>query len=227
MILCDKRLPYPAKVKLADFDALIEICTENITYTAISGHPDIFCCPVEDVIVVSPALPSNYTDIFSSHNINWVYGLKPNAFNYPESAFYNAVVTENLLIHNLLITDPVIKAKAGIKKQIHVNQGYTRCNLLPLPGNIFITSDNGIYSVLTREGFEVLYVNPHGIQLEGFPNGFIGGVCGVKGNNVFIAGNLSAYNEGQKIREFLFQHSLTPVELYYGPLIDGGSILFI
>lgn len=227
MILCDKRLPYPAKAKLADFDTLIEICTEKITYTAISGHPDIFCCPVGDAIVVSPALPSKYTDIFTDNGINWEYGIKPNTFNYPESAIYNAVVTDNLLIHNLLITDPVIKKTSETRKQIHVNQGYTRCNLLPLPGDIFITSDKGIFSVLTHEGFEILYVNPHGILLEGFPNGFIGGVCGVKENNVFIAGNLLAYEEGQKIQNFLFLHSLTPVELYDGPLIDGGSIIFI
>ena len=227
MILCDKRLPYPAKVRLADIDALIEIGTENITYPAVSGHPDVFCCPVGDVMVVSPALSAKYTDIFNSHAINWVYGLNPNAFTYPDSAIYNAVVTDTLLIHNLLITDPMIKIKAGLRKQIHVNQGYTRCNLLPLPSDIFITSDHGIFSVLTQAGFDVLYVNPQGILLEGFPNGFIGGVCGVKEDKVFIAGSLSKYKEGQRIREFLSLHALTPDELYDGPLIDGGSILFI
>lgn len=227
MILCDERLPYPAKVRLADFDELIEIRTENITYNAISGHPDIFCCQVGDIIVLSPALPSKYTDVFNCNGTKWVYGLKSNTFNYPQSAIYNAVITDNLLIHNLLITDPVIKTMAGTRRQIHVNQGYTRCNLLPLPGDIFITSDNGINLVLTHAGFDVLYVNPYGILLDGFPNGFIGGVCGVKENNIFIVGNLSTYKEGQKIREFLFLHSLTPVELYDGPLIDGGSIFFI
>jgi hypothetical protein len=227
MILCDKRLPYPAKVRLADFDSLIEIGTEDITYAAVSGHPDVFCCQVGDVLVVSPTLPLKYTELFNSHAINWVHGLNPNGFNYPESAIYNAVITDHLLIHNLLITDPAIKAHAGTRKQIHVNQGYTRCNLLPLPGDIFITSDNGIFSVLTQAGFDVLYVNPHGILLEGFPNGFIGGVCGVKEDNVFIAGSLSEYKEGQRIREFLSLHALTPVELYNGPLFDGGSILFI
>ena len=186
LILCDERLPSPAKIFLGEFGELIEIYTENITYTAVSGHPDVFCCPVGDVIVVSPALPAEFTDIFNTHGINWIHGRNPNAFNYPESAIYNAVVTDSLLIHNLLITDPVIKAKAGTRRQIHVNQGYTRCNLLPLPGDIFITSDNGIFSVLTHEGFDVLYVNPKGILLEGFPNGFIGGVCGVLGKYCFL-----------------------------------------
>lgn len=227
LILCDKRLPSSAKVRLSDFGEVIEISSELITYSAISGHPDVFCCPVGETLVLSPALSIEFTEIFNINAIKWVYGAKANGFSYPDSAFYNAVVTDNLLIHNLTITDPKILEVAGTRKQIHVNQGYTRCNLLPLPEEKFITSDNGIYIVLTQEGFEVLYVNPNGILLEGFPNGFIGGVCGILGNTVFFAGTLSFFNEGQKIKDFLTQYSLNIIELYDGPLFDGGSILFI
>jgi len=227
LILCDKRLLSPAKVRLSKFGELVELSSELITYPAISGHPDVFCCSVGETLVVSPALPKEYSEIFNVNAIKWVYGAKSNGFNYPDSAFYNAVVTDNLLIHNLTITDPNILELAGIRKQIHVNQGYTRCNLLPLPGEKFITSDKGIYMVLTHEGFEVLYVNPDGILLEGFPNGFIGGVCGVLEKNVFIAGSLSFFPEGQKIIDFLSQNLLNIIELYDGPLFDGGSIIFI
>ena len=227
LILCDKRLPSAAKIRLTDFGEVIEIFSENITYAAISGHPDVFCCPVGEKLVVSSALPSEYIKLFNIHNIKWIYGEMPNGFNYPESACYNAVVTDHLLIHNLTITDTKILELSGTRKQINVNQGYTRCNLLPLPGEKFITSDKGIFNVLTKEGFEILYVNPDGILLEGFPNGFIGGVCGIKENMIFISGSLSGYKEGQKIRDFLSRHFLTPVELYDGPLIDGGSIILI
>ena len=227
MILCDARLPSPAKIRLAEFGELIEIYSDDITYDAISGHPDVFCCPVGDVLVVSPSLPSKIKDLFNLNGINWQYGLTANTFQYPQSAVYNAVVTENLLIHNLLITDSEIKKLSGNRKHIHVNQGYARCNLLPLPDDRFITSDKGIYSTLTRSGFEVLFVDPTGIILDGFPNGFIGGACGVKGDSVFIVGKLSGYKEGQKIEEFLSRHSLSLIELYDGPLFDGGSIFFI
>lgn len=225
--MCDGRLPVPAKRRLKDFGEVVEIHTENIVYPAISGHPDIFCCQVGEVLVSSPTLPEKYITRFNELGINWCYGIKPTASNYPDSAFYNAVLTTDLLIHNLLITDPGIKGLAGDRKQIHVNQGYTRCNLLPLPGGSFITSDKGIFKALILEGLEALYVNPAGIILNGFPNGFIGGVCGVNGNDVFIAGSLSYYNEGQQIKDFLSLHALNCIELYDGPLIDGGSILFI
>ena len=227
LILCDERFPSPAKIRLSEFGEVIELQTSGITYDAISGHPDIFCCLVGEVLVVSPALPEKYIPIFNDFGINWTFGIKPTAFSYPDSAIYNAVVTNDFLIHNLLITDPMIRNLAGKRKQINVNQGYTRCNLLPLPGNAFVTSDKGIFKALELEGFDVLYINPEGIQLEGFPNGFFGGVCGIHDNNVFIAGSLTYYNEGQKIKNFLSRHAQNIIELYDGPLIDGGSILFI
>ncbi|MDP4292437.1 MAG: hypothetical protein Q8908_15270, partial [Bacteroidota bacterium] len=118
-ILCDKRLPYPAKTGLSDIGEIIEIQTTGITYDAISGHPDVFCCLVGDVLVVSPAMPSAYTDMFNSLDINWVYGSRPNSHQYPESALYNAVITDDLLIHNLSVTDDMIKKLAGNRKQIN------------------------------------------------------------------------------------------------------------
>jgi hypothetical protein len=227
LILCDERLPLDVKKRLGDFGDLLEMASKEITYAAISGHTDIFCCRVGGVLVVSPALPLRYFKLFDLHGITWVYGCNPNGFDYPDSAIYNAVVTPSLLIHNLSITDPVIKELAGVRKKIQVNQGYTRCNLLPLPNDVFITSDRGIFAVLVREGFEVLYVSPNGILLEGFPHGFIGGVCGVFGDQVFMAGSLAFYEEGQRIKDFLSLHKLTLIELYDGSLVDGGSILFI
>lgn len=226
MIICDKRLPSPVRQRLSALDFLLELSTENITYPAISGHPDIFFCKVGDVLLVSPALPRHYCDLLTQQNVVWKFGTQPNTSTYPGSAIYNAVVTDTVFIHNLKITDPSVKELIGTRKQIHVNQGYTRCNLLPLPNNCFITSDKAIYTVLTHEGFDILFVNPTGILLQGFPNGFIGGVCGIKGNDVFFSGSLKAFPEGLKIMDFFATHSLTVIELSDGPLIDGGSILF-
>ncbi len=226
MIICDKRFPSPVRQKLSVLDFLIELSTEKITYPAICGHPDVFCCKVGDVIVVSPALPQQYCDLLTQQKIVWKFGTHHNTSSYPGSAIYNAVITETLFIHNLQITDPTIKKLVGSRKQVHVNQGYTRCNLLPLPNNCFITSDKGIYGVLMHEGFDILYVDPTGILMEGFPNGFIGGACGVREETVFIAGSLNTYQEGPKMIDFIHHHSLTAVELYDGPLIDGGSIFF-
>jgi hypothetical protein len=45
----------------------------------------------------------------------------------------------------------LLKACEGLTP-IHVNQGYTRCNLLALNENLFITSDKGICNSLLDHG---------------------------------------------------------------------------
>jgi hypothetical protein len=121
--------------------------------------------------------------------------------------------------------DPEIVEAAGNREIIHVKQGYTRCNLIPLGNNRFITSDKGIEKTLLQYGLEVLYVDPDGILLPGFNHGFIGGTCGVWQNKLFFIGSLKYFPEGQKIKDFVTGMEI--IELYDGSLFDGGSILFI
>ena len=49
---------------------------------------------------------------------------------------------------------------------------------------------------------------------------------GVHGNMVFIIGSLDHHHEGNSIRSFLENLKYEIIELYDGPLYDGGSILF-
>lgn len=70
-----------------------------------------------------------------------------------------------------------------------------------------------------------MYVNPEGIQLPGFDHGFVGGAAGIYKDQVFFIGNLDYFSEGEKFRHFLSGYEI--IELYDGPLFDGGSILFL
>ncbi len=110
---------------------------------------------------------------------------------------------------------------------IHLNQGYSRCNLLPLKNNHFITSDEGIKRVLQNYNLNVLQVSPEDIQLPGFKHGFFGGTCGVLGNSIFILGSLKNYKDGGKVETYLHSLNYEIIELFDGPLYDGGSILFL
>lgn len=146
---------------------------------------------------------------------------------YPQTAVYNAVVSEKLLIHHLKVTDSKVLERNGNREKIHVNQAYTRCNLLALKDDHFITSDRGIEKVLREKQYEVVYVNPEKIILPGMKHGFFGGCCGVFENKVFIIGNLDFFPGGKQVREFISQSGCHLVELYSGPLFDGGSLFFI
>lgn len=222
--IADYRLPAPAKARLETFADLIYLQTSGITYPTISGHPDIFICKVGELLICAPNLPEEILQQLISAGMAVERGSKPIGRKYPNTAMLNAVVTEKYFIHNLEYTDPIVKKHCSSLETVHVNQAYTRCSLIPLDER-FITSDRGIEKSLKKQGFDILYVNPDGILLPGFDHGFIGGTCGLTGNKVIFIGSLDHYHDGQRIRDFLNGYEI--VELYEGPLFDGGSLLFM
>ena len=227
LIFIDNRSPNPAKEKLSDYGEVIPFSTNGITYESISGHPDIFMCRVNKNLIVAPNLPENFKKILKNNSVSFVEGELPVEKKYPGTSRYNIVATENYLIHNFRYTDSVITDVGEDLDLIHSGQGYTRCNLLPLKEDRFITSDEGIKRVLERFSLKCFYVNPSEILLQGERHGFFGGVCGIHENTIFVNGNLSRINQGEELKNFLKGLKYDIVELYDGPLFDGGSILFI
>jgi hypothetical protein len=146
---------------------------------------------------------------------------------HPSSVRYNAAINGNYLVHRIEYTDPVILQNCHYLRKIPVKQGYTRCNLMLLKDGHYITSDKGIHEVLFRNGMNGLYVSSEGIILPGFRNGSVGGAMGIFENSIFIIGNLNLFREGEKIREYLTSLDYSLLELYGGPLYDGGGILFL
>jgi hypothetical protein len=225
LILADKRIPKPAFKSLKKYVDVVSFETTGITYPAISGHPDIFFCRVGSDLVFAPNIPDTIRQKLKESTISIQEGIKAVASSYPKTAIYNAVTTCNFLIHNLKFTDPLILKLCNYLEKIDVKQAYTRCNLLALKNNRFITSDKGIEKVLLQKDLEVLYVHPNGILLPGFDHGFFGGTCGIFEEKVFFIGNLNHFREGEKVRKFLSGYEI--VELYDGPLFDGGSLFFV
>ncbi len=227
LIIIDEKIPEQAKDRLRKYGELLELQTSGITYEAISGHPDIFFHQTADKIIVAPNLPENYLHELNRAGVEIIMGEQGVGKKYPASSSYNAVSTPGYLIHNFSNTDAVIKRLGENADLIHVEQGYTRCNLLAIDDDHFITSDEKIKKVLDRFGKESIYINPEGILLEGFRNGFFGGCCGIYERKVFIIGSLKNYPENNTVKKYLASLNLEVIELYDGPLFDGGSILFL
>jgi hypothetical protein len=241
LIIIDKKIPAGAKENLSATGALLELETEGIVYPAISGHPDIFFCKTPQTLIVSPGLPEKYIQSLKDNQVQFIPGNQASlpvrqagSIKHPclsgrqaASVYYNAAVNDRYLVHRLEFTDPVILQNCHTLKKIPVNQAYTRCNLLLLKDDHYITSDAGIHKNLQRSGLDGIFVSPAGIILPGFPNGFIGGAMGLLGDMVFIIGNLAHFAEGAAIKKFLEELEYTIVELYDGPLFDGGGILFL
>ncbi len=227
LIIIDKRAPDKAKNTLSAYGDIIEFSTSGITYDTISGHPDIFFCHVDENLIIAPNIPHEYLQILNSKRAAFVMGEKHINENYPDSAVYNAVLSDNYLIHRLDITDPVILKYSGTRETINIKQGYSRCSLLPLKKENFITSDMGIYNEFKERRLNVQYINPEGIQLPGHSHGFFGGACGIYNNNIFVTGSLRYLENGNEVNNFITSLGYKIIELYDGPLYDGGSILFI
>jgi hypothetical protein len=205
LILCDRKMPGTAKEKLAAFGEVVEFATEGITYEAISGHPDIL----------------------NQKGIRYTIGNLPVGKKYPESARYNALFANGKLIHNPDISDPAIQELNPEVEIIRIKQGYTRCSLIPLPNNTFITSDRGIDKTLKKNQFEVLFVDPSSIKLEGFEHGFIGGASGIYENSLFICGSLKFIKEKNLVEEFTARAGVQIIELYDVPPMDIGTLIFL
>ena len=226
LIIIDARIPEQAKQRLSAFGDLLELRTSGITYDAIAGHPDIFFCKTPGGLIAAPNTPPGILEKLTSKGVPFMVGRQETGMQYPNSARYNAVVTERYFIHYMDITDETIKSSLVGQEQVNVRQGYTRCSLLPLKDNHFITSDQGIFQVLNHSGLPVLLVDPTGINIQELKHGFFGGACGVWEDKVFIIGSLSHYRDGHRVRAFLHGLGYQVIELYDGPLFDGGSIMF-
>lgn len=227
LVVIDKRIPEQAKETLSLLGNLLEIETRSITYEAISGHPDIFMCQSPTSLVVAPNLPQEILSWLRQEEIDFVTGSGPVGSRYPATACYNAVITGSMVIHRGGITEAMILGLHKERTFVDVNQGYTRCSLLALPGERFITSDLSIEKALSALQKDVLYVPPQGILLPGMEHGFFGGCCGILRNEIFVLGNLDLYPGGEQVKFFASSAGLTIISLYDGPLWDGGGIFFL
>ena len=227
LIIIDAQLPRQVIEKLSPHGTVFQLKSNQLVYDSISGHPDIFIFQMENLVIIAPNSPKELMAILKSHRIPYLKGKEKLGSKFPETAYYNALCTSKYLIHRKGHSTGCILKLNQTKKFINVNQAYTRCNLLNLPDGSFITSDQGIIKALQEEGLETHYFSSEDILLNGHDHGFLPGAMGIFQDKVFIIGTLSAYREGERLKTLLESKSLDIIELYQGPLIDGGGIFFL
>ena len=222
--IIDSRSPKEAIEKLKETFDVLEFRSKGITYDQISGHPDIFIFQDEKQLIIAPNSPKELTDFLNKHKVDFIFGKKEVGTELNNSTQYNCIVTKNHVFHKKGFSDETI-LKAHINKElVNLPQAYTRCSLTKLNYNNFITSDVGIHKALTKHSFNSLLVSPKNIKLPGYPYGFFGGTNGIHQNNFYLIGSLDHIDNSKVIREFISKNKLNLIELYNGPLYDGGGI---
>ncbi len=252
-IIADGRMPEEAKRNLKKLGDVLFLNPTEITYKSISAHPDIFFFQTEDGLIYAPNAPKKIVKELKKRKIKLTEGKKEVGKKYPETVPYNAVGIGDTLIHNLKHTDSTILSL--YENHIHVNQGYTRCNLVALNENAFITSisDNRQQSTVNSQRclslskaelgastgsateklmahssqLTALYIDPKQIKLEGHDHGFFPGCCGVWNNNLIVCGSTKYLKEKEELDKFLKDNNFNLIELYDGELVDVGSIFLV
>ena len=213
-------------LKKLNYD-VIKIPKDNNLYEAINGHTDIQLNILnKHTLIVNKNINLSFKELLKTKNINFIESDSTLSSKYPNNISLNAYITDNYLVHNLKFTDKKILEYSKNKKNINVNQGYTKCSILPLREKAIITNDAGIYNTLKSENFDILLLPFGDIELSGFNYGFIGGVGGMISNDsMAFFGSLDNYTFGNEVKNFLYKYDIKPIYLSNTKLIDRGSLL--
>lgn len=225
IIIASESIPETAFRKLQTTGTVLLLGRQIGPYPAIAAHPDVFLCQKGHVVYSSPALSAWLSPKMGKGR--FVPGKNLPGKTYPHTAIYNAVFAGNTFVHHLGVSDPILLKAAQNMEHIHVNQAYTRCNLLGLNSACFVTSDRGIEKKLLLAGKKVFYIDPHQIVLPGKNHGFFGGACGLYDQTIYVCGNWQSLKEAAALQAFCQQCGFTIASLCDGPVIDIGAVFFV
>lgn len=148
---------------------------------------------------------------------------------YPNDAMLNAVcVGQDFICRARSVYPEALRyAETNGMRIVSVNQGYVKCNLLVVNEHkkAVITEDVGMERTLATHGYTVLLLKTHGVKLEPYANGFIGGASGVTEREVLFCGNIELHEEFDIIRAFCRHYGKEVASLDKDPLYDYGSIV--
>jgi len=145
-----------------------------------------------------------------------------------EDPYLNAcIIGDKAICHNRHTSPELIKELQQIGLNVlHTKQRYARCSTAILNENAVITADEGIASLCRSHQIDVLKITPGGIDLTGYPYGFIGGCCGLLSPSVLaFSGNIQQHRNYEDIQAFAKNHHISLLSLSNKPLTDIGGLL--
>lgn len=191
-------------------------------------HADLGLCLIGgDLVVCPPDTCSYYSDILKPYGFSVIKGGQALGVSYPADTAYNVVVVGKFALLSPAVCDRVLLRSLEDRYEIiPIKQGYAKCSVAPVSKSALITADRGICQAAERAGLETLLIENTGVSLPPYENGFFGGACGMTGpDTLAVNGSLACMPDGEKIRDFLAERGITPMELHSGPLFDTGSLI--
>jgi len=231
LLAVDARMETGMKNVLREYGInLVEIPPYHELGEPVAGHADMQIIHIHDnILVCQPHLPVVIYQQLKEYGFDIYFGETVLKKKYPLDVAYNVAIVGEIAFHNTKYTDRVIVnilSRLNIRL-VHVNQGYTKCSILPVSRNSIITDDPSVEKAACKEGIKVLKIPPQKkIFLHGLSYGFIGGTAGFISKNVLaFAGNIDNLDSKDEIKDFLNEHNVKWVNLGYNEIYDYGSLV--
>jgi len=209
----------------------IRIAASPNIYESISSHPDIFICAIDKgTLICSYSLDQKTLEQIENTGAKVIKSVSKPFGKYPDTCLLNAARIGDSIFHNTKLTDKSIKSEANNLSLnfIDVKQGYTRCSIIPVGNEAFITCDKGIAENGKISGFDVELIASGHVSLPGQNYGFIGGASGITPDeNIFFLGDIRKHPNFNKISLFLERHHKRYVDMSDLPLLDAGGLIFL
>ncbi len=195
----------------------------------VSTHPDMQIHFIDNkTAVVAPEVYDYYCKLIGKE-VEVIKGNTELSGTYPSDCAYNVTRLGKFIIGNLSYMDTKIKKIYQDRgfEFIHINQGYSKCNLCVVDDFSVITEDEGVFRALASHNINVLKLNSGTVELDGFEYGFIGGATGFISENVLaFCGNPSTESYFESMEEYIKSKSVDIIYLSSTKLKDYGSILY-
>jgi len=226
--IIDKRCSEEIKNNLSNYvDGIFEVASEEITYNAISGHPDIFMFQDEEKLIIAPNAPEKLIQFLNKNQLKYSLGTKNVGHSVVESSLYNCFSTKDNFFCKEGVPDNSIVEYCSQKKTIALTQPYVRCSLFGIDTTKMITSDLGIVKTLKKNAIHYFYFEPLEIKIKDYKYGFIGGTMGKLKNKIFFLGNILKHKNGLELHNYITSNNQEVICLGADFLYDGGGIFFI
>lgn len=224
MLIISNKASLDFKSFLADqnIDFIETIDNPNLD-RRIGDHPDLSLFALDkDNIIVAAEVFDYYKNKLTGKNM-----IKGSSVSekYPKDSIYNLLRFKDFYIHNDFTEENIERTlKDRNYKHLFVRQGYSRCSIIPLRESL-LTSDYGIYKAL-KDKVDIILLENDKIELDGFDQGFIGGICGLVQDKLIFTGDISRHKSFDIIKKACDREN---IEIIYPeiPLVDLGSLIWI
>lgn len=193
----------------------------------VAHHADLsFFFDGIDTLFVAEEL-AQFSDVLAKYCKNVVVINRKLGKKYPEDVLLNCVcVGNNFICNTRTVAQEVFdKMKNSGYNIIDVNQGYTKCSVVPVSANALITDDDSIFAECVKHGIDVLKISKGSVVLQGFDYGFIGGTAGlISEKEMLFNGDITNHSDYEAIDLFFKKYGINAIS-FKKKLEDIGSLI--